>query len=370
MQRPVVVIVDDNAVNLTIGRSILKDRCDVIEAGSGEALFKILEDGASANLILLDIEMPVMNGYDTIKKLKSNPRTADIPVIFLTSKNDPGSELEGLSLGAVDYVSKPFSPPLLLKRIENHLALLESARKLKDYNVNLLEKVDKKTDEISELQNALLRIVAELVEFRDDMNSGHIDRTQKYLKVFIDGMLEKSAYNDEVSRWNLGYFIPAAQLYDVGKIAISDMLLNKPTKLSVEEHEIMKKHTTFGVAAIKEIEQQTKQNLFLHYAKIFAGTHHEKWDGTGYPQKLKGQNIPLPGRIMAIIDVYDGLISARPYRKPISHDVAERVITGSANSHFDPLLIDVFKLVASKFNEIVRKAEARKAEARKQTEKH
>ncbi|MDR2509639.1 MAG: response regulator [Spirochaetaceae bacterium] len=350
-EKSVIVIVDDNTVNLTMGKNILKERYEVFPVTSGDMFFQLLPN-IEPDLILLDIEMPDMNGYEALKQLKASPETADYPVIFLTSRNDPESELEGLNLGAIDYVSKPFSPPLLLKRIENHLATRDVAKKLKAYNVDLREEVDKKKTEISELQTAILRIVAELVEFRDNTNSGHIERTQKYLKTFIDKMVEKSVYREEVLSWNLEYFIPAAQLYDVGKIAISDILLNKPSKFSKEEFDLMKKHTVFGVAAIKEIERQTKQNLFLYYAEIFAGTHHEKWDGSGYPAKLKGTAIPLPGRIMSIIDVYDGLTSKRPYHQPISSIVAERIIAGSAGTSFDPVLVEVFKLVAVKFSQI------------------
>jgi putative two-component system response regulator len=343
-----IMLVDDNVVNLTIGKNILKEKYNVFPVNSALMMFELVED-ARPDLILLDVEMPEMDGYGAIKKLHENKELAEIPVIFLTAKNDPGSELEGLSLGAVDYISKPFSPPLLVKRIENHIAMKLYADKLKENNTELKGTVEEKTLEINELQNAILKIVAELVEFRDDTNSGHIERTQKYMRIFIDKMIEKQVYPEIVSKWNLNYLIPAAQLYDVGKIAISDLLLNKTTKFSNEELELMKKHTVFGVAAIKEIENQTKQNLFLSYAKIFAGTHHEKWDGTGYPRSLKGAEIPLQGRIMSIIDVYDALISARPYKKPISVHVAERIVIGSAATAFDPVLIEVFKLTAAQF---------------------
>ncbi|GMO27969.1 MAG: two-component system response regulator [Termitinemataceae bacterium] len=351
--KSVIMLVDDNLTNLTMGKNILKDQYNIYPLNSASMLFELI-DNVVPDLILLDIEMPEMDGFETIKKLKANPATADIPVFFLTSKSDPKSELEGFNLGAADYISKPFSPPLLLKRIENQLIIVSQTKKLKDYNDNLQSKVDEKTKQVLELQNAILRTVAELVEFRDDANSGHIERTQKYLQILIRKMVEKKVYSEEISQWDLNFLIPAAQLHDVGKIAISDILLNKPNKFSKEEFELMKKHTIFGVAAIKEIEKQTKENAFLYHAKIFAGTHHEKWDGTGYPRGLKGTAIPLQGRIMAIADVYDALISSRPYKAPISIGVAERIIVGSAGTHFDPVLVDVFKQVANQFSEIAR----------------
>ncbi|MDR2480869.1 MAG: response regulator [Spirochaetaceae bacterium] len=351
MQKPVLVVVDDNAVNLTFVKNILKEKYEVFTTDSAVSFFELLPH-ISPDLILLDVAMPGMNGYEILSQIKEDDAIGSIPVIFITAKDDLNSELEGLKLGAIDYITKPFSPPLFLKRIENHLTMYQAVKALKEHNIDLREAVDEKNTEISELQNAILRIVAELVEFREDANNGRIKRTQKYLKIFVDMMIEKGVYYDEVSQWNLEYFIPAAQLYDVGKIAISDILLNKPAKFSHEEFELMKKHTIFGVAAIKEIEQQTKSNQFLQYAKIFAGSHHEKWDGTGYPQGLKESEIPLPGRVMSIIDVYDGLISARPYRRAISRIVAERVIIGSAGTSFDPVLIELFKHVKQMFCDI------------------
>jgi putative two-component system response regulator len=301
------------------------------------------------NLILLDIEMPEMNGYEVIKRIKANPATVDIPVIFLTSRSDPGSELEGLSLGAIDYVSKPFSPPLLSKRIETHLLMQSQRQQLKDYNENLQEKVQKKTKQVVELQNSIVNTMAELVEFRDDVTGGHIERTQSYLTLLVNKLLQKKTYWEEVSSWNLEFLIPSAQLHDVGKIHISDTILNKPGKLTPEEFEIMKKHAVFGETAIASIMKSTSENDFLQHAKIFAGTHHEKWDGSGYPRGLKGADIPLQGRIMAVADVYDALIAARPYKKPMKASEAEKIIIDSSGSHFDPVLVELFKSLAPEF---------------------
>jgi putative two-component system response regulator len=347
-ERQIIFLVDDNMANLTAGKTMLKDRYDIFPIPSGHKLFEILEK-VSPDLILLDIEMPEMSGYEAIKKLKEERKTLDIPVIFLTARTDPGSELEGLSLGAIDYIAKPFSPPLLLKRIENHLLARNQQIALRDYNDNLQQMVQKRTRQVTELQNSILNTVTEMVEFRDDVTGGHIERTQRYLKLLVDKLLYEKIYWEEVSTWNLEFLIPSAQLHDVGKIAISDAILNKPGKLSAEEFEIMKKHAAIGEAAIEGIMKTTSENDFLYHAKIFAGTHHEKWDGSGYPRGLKNTLIPLQGRLMAIADVYDALIAARPYKKPLSTEEAERIILESREKHFDPVLVDLFQELAPQF---------------------
>jgi len=359
--RSKIILVDDIVANLDQGRSILKPFCTVYPAQSTAKLFEILEN-VIPDLILLDINMPEMNGYDTIKKLKADERYADIPVIFLTAKNDNESELEGLALGAVDYVSKPFSARLLLKRIENHLLivqqkkdLLENQAKLQDYADNLQVMVQEKTEEVLELQNVVLAAVADMIEFRDKPTGGHIMRTQLYLKAMIGGLMENTVYKEEISAWNMDFFLQSAQLHDVGKITISDLILNKPGKLTDEEFEIMKTHVTAGVAAIERILSHTRKHAFLEHALVIAAAHHEKWDGSGYPLGLRGHNIPLEGRLMAVVDVYDALISDRPYKKAFTHDEACRIIEDGAGTHFDPALIEVFRGVKDEFALIARK---------------
>jgi putative two-component system response regulator len=346
--RQIIFLVDDNMSNLTTGKVILKERYDIFSMPSGAKLFEMLER-VTPDLILLDIEMPEMNGYEALKKLKREKKTGGIPVVFLTARNDPGSELEGLNLGAVDYISKPFSPPLLLKRIENHLLTQCQQRALKDYNDNLQQMVQTRTRQVVELQNSILNTVTEMVEFRDDVTGGHIERTQRYLKLLVDKLLSERIYWEEVSTWNLEFLVPSAQLHDVGKIAISDAILNKPGKLSLEEFEVMKKHAAIGESAIEVIMKTNSDNDFLYHAKIFAGTHHEKWDGSGYPRGLKNSIIPLQGRLMAVADVYDALIAIRPYKRPLSTQEAERIILECREKHFDPVLVDLFEELAPQF---------------------
>ncbi|MDR3300813.1 MAG: response regulator [Candidatus Accumulibacter sp.] len=350
--RKTIILVDDNISNLTIGKNVLRDKYNVFTVSSGEKLFKMLEK-ITPNFIMLDIEMPEMDGYAVIRELKKNPQTAPIPVIFLTARNDSNSELEGLSLGAVDYISKPFSPPLLLKRIELHSLIESQKRELKDYNDNLQEMVEKKTEDVLILQNAVLQTMAELVECRDDNTGGHIERTRYYLHVLVNAMAEQNLYPEQVSAWIKDkFFFTSVQLHDVGKISISDNILKKQGSLTPEEFDEMKSHTTFGADIIEKIKRRVKETAFLDYAKIFALTHHEKWNGTGYPAGLAGENIPLQGRLMAIGDVYDALISERPYKMPMSHNRAVSIIKEGSGTHFDPQLVEVFLSVADRFEQI------------------
>jgi putative two-component system response regulator len=351
-KRQVIMLVDDNITNLDMGKEILKDRYIVFPVPSGARLLEILTK-VVPDLILLDIEMPDMNGFEVFKALKTVPNTADIPVIFVTAKSDFESELVGLNLGAVDYISKPFSPPLLLKRIENHLLITSQKKDLKNYNENLRQMVEVQIQQILELQNAVISSVVEMIEFRDNVTSGHIMRTQRYLNLLVDKLISEGIYNDKTSDWNLSFLIPSAQLHDVGKIRIPIDILNKPGRFTEEEFNEMKKHTTYGVEIIERIARNTKQHAFLDYAKIFAATHHEKWDGTGYPKGLAGEDIPLEGRLMAVADVYDALISERPYKPAMSPRKAEQIIIAGKGTHFDPVLVEIFQTLADDWAESI-----------------
>ncbi|MDR0863073.1 MAG: response regulator [Oscillospiraceae bacterium] len=351
--RKIILVVDDNPVNLTYAKEILRDKFKVYPVPSAEIMFDLLEN-ILPDLILLDIEMPDMTGYEAMAKIQENPVLAEVPVVFLTAKLEEVSELEGLNLGAIDYITKPFSPPLLVKRIENHLLIQEQKKELKRLNDALRNTIKDKTLQVTTLQNTVLATVADLVETRDDVTGGHVTRTQRYLELLVDRLLEKGLYSNETEDWNLDYLIPSAQLHDVGKIAISDLILNKKGKLTEEEFEEMKKHAAIGVSVIKRIEANTEQRDFMRHAKHIAGGHHEKWDGTGYPAGLKGTDIPLEGRLMAIADVYDALISHRPYKRPLSTEEAHVIILEGKGTHFDPVLVEVFDEVADKFAHIAR----------------
>ena len=342
-KRETIIVVDDDITNLTAAKSTLIKKYNVITAPSGEKLFLLLEK-VTPELILLDVEMPGMNGYNVMEKLKDKEKTSHIPVIFLTAIIDPESELKGLNLGAVDYITKPFSRELLLKRVDLHIVFEQQRKELLKYNLSLESEVDKKTRTVLELQNAILKTVAELVERRDNVTGGHIERTQYYLKLLVDILLEHDVYTDELSSWDIDLLIMSSQLHDVGKISIKDGILMKPGRLTHEEFEEMKKHSIYGEEIIRKIEKSTTENDFLLFAEIMAGSHHEKWNGKGYPRGLKGNEIPLQGRLMAIADVYDALTDERPYKKAFSHEKSVEIIKGEKGAHFDPFITDVFLL--------------------------
>jgi putative two-component system response regulator len=346
-----LILVDDSITNLRVGKNALRDSYDVLTVSSGAQLLHVLQT-YTPDLILLDVSMPEMDGYEVIQRLKANPATAEIPVIFLTAKNDGESELRGLTLGATDYIYKPFFPPLLKKRIEKHLLIIDQQKELKRYSENQESVIREKTQTVVELRNAMLNTVAELVECRDDVTGSHISRTQAYLRLLLEEMTLRGLYEDEISGWDIDFLLPSAQLHDVGKIMIPDTILKKPGPLTPEELELMRQHPQRGANIIDMIAQNTTEKTFLDHARVFALYHHEKWDGTGYPLGLAGEEIPLQGRIMAIADVYDALVSERPYKKPFSRMQARKIIMKSSGTHFDPALVDVFFTVIHSFEAI------------------
>jgi putative two-component system response regulator len=303
--------------------------------------------------------MPEMNGYEAIKILKEKPETQDIPVVFVTARTESEDELEGLSLGAIDYITKPFQPSLLLKRIEVHLLveaqckILEKQKEeLKNFNDNLQEMVEEKSQDIIELKNALLKTMAEMIEYRDHITGGHIERTQQGIKILLYEIRASKLFQEETQDWDIEQLLQSCQLHDVGKISISDFILKKPGKLDEKEFEEMKTHVASGEQIIKKIRSMTKESDFLKYAEIFAASHHERWDGKGYPRGVKENEIPLLGRIMAIADVYDALISERPYKKAFTHEESVKIISEGSGTQFDPTLVELFIKTAEQFREL------------------
>jgi putative two-component system response regulator len=247
-------------------------------------------------------------------------------------------------MGALDFVNKPFSAPVLIRRIETHI---ETDKLIKE-----------SLQAVREIHSATISVIADMVENRDHVTGGHIERTQEYLEVLVNELIRTGVYADEIAKWDLSLLIPSAQLHDVGKINISDLILNKPGKLTDEEFDKIKTHCASGVEIIERIINKTKDDGFLMHAQKFAGYHHEKWNGTGYPHRLAGEDICLEGRIMAVADVYDALVSERPYKKPFSHEQAVDIIKKDSGTHFDPKIVEAFLNVTDKFLEISKHTES------------
>jgi putative two-component system response regulator len=289
--------------------------------------------------------MPEMNGYEVCRTLKADPATAKIPVIFITAMTEIEDEKKGLELGAVDYITKPVSPPIVLARVKNHLDL-------KNYRDHLEEVVKARTNELLLTQEVTIESLGTLAEYRDPETGGHIKRTQNYVRILADHLRHHPKYKSYLDDGTIDLLYKSAPLHDVGKVGVSDKILHKPGKLEPEEFEEMKKHTIYGFNAMQRAEHKLGFNSFLRLAGEIAYTHQEKWDGSGYPQGLSGENIPISGRLMAIADVYDALISKRVYKPPFSHEKAVAIITEGKGKHFDPDMVDVFLGISEQFREI------------------
>jgi putative two-component system response regulator len=332
--KKIIFVVDDNDTNLAMAEEALEDQCQVMTLPSAAAMFELLED-VSPDLILLDIEMPEMDGFEALGRLKANAAYADIPVVFLTGMTDVSMEVRGFEMGAIDFIAKPFSAPVLKNRIKTHLYLDDLIRE--------------RTMQLERLQAGLVLILADVVESRDKATGGHIERTSAYVKLLIDAMVERGVYADEIRSLNLGTLASSARLHDVGKIAIPDAVLNKLGSLSLEEFELIKTHTVEGERIIERILARAGDMAFLRNAKLFAGCHHERWDGSGYPRGLREMEIPLQGRILAIADLYDALLSDRSYKKAYTEEEVVGIIMDNAGKMFDPLIVDVFLEVKDQF---------------------
>lgn len=339
-----ILIVDDNVTSLKFAEQVLKPYYKVTLLTSAIQTMKFLLKN-TPDLILLDISMPDINGYDTLDTIKSIDRLSKIPVIFLTALNDVESELKCLRMGALDFIGKPFAPELMLSRIKVHLELA-------NYRKNLELLVRKKTKTIENLQDSMVIGLAELVECRDGETGGHIKRTAKYLEILVHAMVETGIYSDTLTEEYIHNIIRSASLHDIGKIGISDNILLKQGSFDKDELDYMKQHTILGGIALQKVIDASNGEGFLYIARDMALCHHEKWDGTGYPSGLSECSIPLCARIMAIADVYDALTSKRPYKQPFTHSKAVEIILDGRGTHFEPCIVDIFKSVSHKFSEI------------------
>jgi putative two-component system response regulator len=342
-EKPTVLVVDDTPDNLTLVSNLLKKDYRVRVAISGEKALKIAFSETPPDLILLDVMMPVMDGYEVCQQLRNNPLTTHIPIIFLTAKSEVEDERKGLSLGASDYITKPISPPILEARVKTHLAAKAYADFLTDKTAYLESEVARRTREISAIQDVTIQAMASLAETRDSDTGNHIRRTQGYVKALSSKLKTHPRFSTSLTDGMIEIIFKSAPLHDIGKVGIPDRILLKPGRFEPEEFEIMKTHTTLGRDAIQTAENSLGLKVeFLSVAKEIAYGHQEKWDGSGYPEGLKGESIPVSARIMAVADVYDALISRRVYKESMSHEKAITIIADGRGSHFDPDMVDAF----------------------------
>ena len=359
MKKNTVLVVDDQEINVEILCSMLEDTYNVHSAYNGQEALEIL-DKTDVDLVFLDLQMPVMDGFETLEHIKMDQRFRNLPVIFLTSETDSFSEARGLTLGAVDYIRKPYDSMIVSIKCKNHI-------ENKIYRDNLESVVQERTKEISASREAIIMGMSLLAEGRDQETGDHITRMQSYTKI----LAKKTAENhpEMLSKEDVYYTTLMAPLHDIGKVYIPDIILLKPGKLTDEEFDIMKSHTTFGAEILRETEKfmQGYKNPLL-YAYDIAAFHHERYDGTGYPIGLQGDEIPVPAIICSLADIYDALTSERPYKKPFSHEQAMETITvGDGRvmpSHFSPEVLEAFVQAEREIDECRKAAiESQKAEA-------
>jgi putative two-component system response regulator len=342
--KPTLLLVDDDSFILSIMVDILKPHYRLLVAKSGiEALDHVVAE-PRPDLILLDVMMPDMDGFTVCETLNANPDTRDIPVIFVTGKQTMADEMHGLELGAVDYISKPISAPILQQRVRNHIILQQAKNSLAEQNVILEGLVQERTKELEITKDVTIHSMAVLSGLRDNETGNHILRTQHYVCEVAHELRRSTRYEAQLDNGTIALLFKSAPLHDLGKVGIPDNILRKPGKLTADEFEVMKTHTTLGYNALLNAEENLGHggSTFLQTAREIAYTHHEKWDGSGYPRGLKEHDIPLSGQIMAVADVYDALIAKRIYKPAFSHEQALDVMREGQGSHFNPVIFDAF----------------------------
>lgn len=351
--KPTILVVDDTVEIVDVLVHLLKESYRVKAATSGYRAIEITKGDDPPDLILLDIMMPELSGYEVCRELKANSTTRHIPIIFLTAKTGTDDERLGLELGAVDFITKPINPPIVLARVATHLQLKAASDFLRDQNAFLDQEVQRRSRELAAIQDVTVLAMASLAETRDSDTGNHIRRTQFYVRTLAEQLRHNPKYTAQLDDRTIDLLFKSAPLHDIGKVGIPDRILLKPGRYTPEEFEVMKTHTTLGRDAIAKAEQQLGLEVdFLRLAKEIAYSHQEKWDGSGYPLGLTGEQIPLSARLMTLADVYDALISRRIYKEPMAHEVAVSIIREGSGSHFDPDVVDAFLVVEHQFQEI------------------
>ncbi|NTV91563.1 MAG: response regulator [Clostridiales bacterium] len=353
MNAKILIVDDSNTDKMLIG-GILQDY-QLLFAGDGKEAMELLEEEQDVDIMILDLNMPRMNGFEVLEAIREKPRLQKIATLILTNYDEMENEIRGLELGAVDYIRKPLNLESLIKRIQIHIKLRNVSKTLEESNIFLEETVNNRTKELALTRNITIHALVGLLEARDIESCNHTKRTQWIIKELCERLKLKDKFSSIMTEEYIGEVFETAPLHDVGKVGIPDSILLKPGKLDQEEFEIMKQHVMFGINALKYEITDNIVPEFVRTAIECIGGHHEKYDGTGYPKGLKASEIPLPGRLMAIVDVYDAIISKRVYKEAFSHEEALKYIREQRGKHFDPDIADAFLEIESSILAIVLK---------------
>ena len=357
--QPTILIVDDTPENLSVLGELLQTSYRVRAANSGRRALQIAHGKPAPDLILLDVMMPEMDGFDVLAELRSNPATKHIPVIFVTAMDGTEDEEHGLDCGAVDYITKPIRPAIVLARVRSQLELKLARDILRDQNAYLESEVARRMAENQLIQDISILALARLAETRDPETGNHLRRTQEYVRSLAQSLRQHPRFAHFLDDKTINSLAKSAPLHDIGKVGIPDHILLKPGPLTPEEWVIMRTHAKLGSDAIAQAELDAAEQVeFLALAKEIAHHHHEKWNGSGYPDGLAGDAIPIAARLMALADVFDALICKRVYKAAMSFDQALEIITGDSGTHFDPDIVraftdnfDRFKAIADAYAE-------------------
>lgn len=346
---PTVLVVDDAPANLSLLAGLLNKQCRVKLAASGAKALALVQR-AMPDLILLDVMMPEMDGYEVCRRLKADAATRHIPVLFLTAMSQPEDEARGFDVGAADFIQKPISPAIVQARVRTHLQIKAYQDELTERNAWLNDALAQRMAQVDQLREATLHVMISFAEFRDEETGNHVKRTQEYVRALAMRLLEDGAHPEVLHADSIERIAKSAPLHDIGKVAIPDHILLKPGRLDADELVIMRQHAMHGWDMLNRAAQRMgDEDGFLRHAMDIARHHHEKWNGEGYPDGLAGEAIPLSARLMAVADVYDALISRRPYKSPMPHDRAVAFIREGAGSHFDPQVVDAFDRCLEQF---------------------
>lgn len=346
-----ILIVDDSKTDMMLIKNMLFDY-NLLMAYDGMEAMDVIDNISNIDLMILDLNMPRMDGFEVLQTMQKRPISKRIPTVVLTNFDEVENEIKGLNLGAVDYIRKPLNMQSVRKRVEIHMNLRRALKAVEEHNLELEERVYSRTRELVITRDITIHALIGLLEVRNLESSNHTARTQWMMKMLCEHLKNKPRYAHVLKDEYILELVQTAPLHDIGKVGIPDNVLLKPGIFDPEEYEIMKQHTTYGVEALSVGSKLGRNAGFIHTAIEIVATHHEKWDGTGYPNGLKGEDIPLPGRLMALIDVYDALTNKRVYKEAFSHEKSLDIMREERGKHFDPHLLDAFIEIESEIRQV------------------